>query len=68
MDEKMRDQGADASRRGMSAYMSMGVLIALGAGAGIVIGLLVDQFVMGLAIGAGLGTVAGAVFESRRKR
>lgn len=68
MDQEQQPVETDEAPRKMSDYISMGVLIALGAGTGMIIGILVDQFVMGMAIGAGLGTVAGAIFESRRKR
>jgi len=60
----------DDQRRGSGKSMafSMGSLIGIGAGLGLVAGTLLDNLSLGLAFGAGLGTVAGAIVESNRKR
>jgi uncharacterized membrane protein len=54
--------------RAPQGYVSMGALIGFGAALGLIFGLALDNLVLGMIIGAALGTVAGAVFESYRKR
>ena len=43
------------------------MLIGIGAGIGLIFGVLLDNVALGLVAGAGLGTVAGAVLEANRK-
>jgi len=49
---------------GRSSPITIGGFIAIGAGLGIVVGLLLDDLVLGMLYGAGLGTVVGAVRET----
>ena len=45
----------------------MGAIIGIGAGLGLVVGLLMlDNLTLGLLAGAGVGTVVGAIWESAR--
>lgn len=61
-------QQPNGSERKPSPYLGMGALIGIGAGFGLILGLLLDSMPMGMIVGAGLGTVAGAVVETRRRR
>jgi hypothetical protein len=47
--------------------MSLGALIGIGAGLGIVVGALIGEPALCLICGAGLGTVSGAVLETMRR-
>ena len=49
-------------------WLPMGALIGIGAGFGLVLGALLGNITLGLAGGAGVGTVAGAIMETRRPR
>jgi hypothetical protein len=51
-----------------SAYIGMGAAIGIGAGIGLVFGTMLGDVALGLACGAGLGVVAGAIMEAGRKR
>jgi uncharacterized membrane protein len=51
-----------------SDHIGMGALIGIGAGVGLVFGIILDNLTMGMAIGAGLGTAAGAILEGARGR
>ena len=48
--------------------LAWGSLIGIGAGVGLVFGIILDNLTMGMAIGAGLGTAAGAILEGARGR
>jgi uncharacterized membrane protein len=52
----------------LSDHIGMGALIGIGAGVGLVFGIILDNLTMGMAIGAGLGTAAGAIREGARGR
>lgn len=45
----------------------LGSLIAIGAGLGMVAGLLFGDMLLGMLYGAGIGTVVGAVYEMWRR-
>ena len=64
-DDRTSDQ---QDRKSPSSAWSMGALIGIGAGLGLVAGTLLDNIALGLAFGAGLGTVAGAIVEANRRR
>jgi uncharacterized membrane protein len=55
-------------RRQPPAWLGMGALIGIGAGFGLVLGVLLDNMVMTMLAGAALGTVAGAVVETQRAK
>jgi hypothetical protein len=44
----------------------LGSLIGIGAGLGLVVGILLGNLALGMTFGAGLGTMVGAVLETRR--
>jgi hypothetical protein len=46
----------------------LGSLIVIGAGLGMVVGLLLGNMLLGMIYGAGIGTVAGVVLETLRRR
>jgi hypothetical protein len=68
MDEPTRDEVEGRSGSTKMPFIELGALIGVGAGVGLVYGVVVGNIAISLACGAGLGTVAGAVFESTRKR
>lgn len=65
LDDRTNEQ---QDRKNPSSTWSMGALIGIGAGLGLVAGNLLDNLALGLAFGAGLGTVAGAIVEANRRR
>jgi hypothetical protein len=70
-DESAGIAGRDEAQREpapKAAYIGMGAAIGIGAGIGLVFGTMLDNIALGLACGAGLGTVAGAIMESGRRR
>jgi hypothetical protein len=52
--------------RANSPTIVLGSLIGIGAGLGLVVGILLGDLALGMTFGAGLGTVVGAVLETRR--
>lgn len=55
-------------KRDRGAHALTGVVIAIGAGLGLLAGMQLDHSATGVVIGAGLGTLVGAVIESQRRR
>jgi hypothetical protein len=58
------DSGAEAA--GHPPNTALGVLIGIGAGLGMLVGLLFGHQTLGITYGAGIGTIVGAVLETRR--
>ncbi|MGI6151402.1 MAG: hypothetical protein ACOYIR_05575 [Christensenellales bacterium] len=56
------------NKRGISEYLTMGVVIGLFAAAGIMLGILLSNLLLWLLVGAGVGVVVGAVAEMFRRR
>lgn len=50
------------------ASPGMGALIGIGAGFGMVLGIVIGEPVFGMIAGAAVGTVAGAIIETQRRR
>ncbi|NLN81420.1 MAG: hypothetical protein GX136_02590 [Clostridiales bacterium] len=56
------------SKRGMSDYLNIGISIAFCTAGGILLGILLDNPVLYLCIGAGIGVVVGAVLQLYKKK
>jgi hypothetical protein len=68
VDERETDGEQVPEDKKPGSLMSMGVLIGISAGSGLVFGMLLGNLALGIAFGAGLGVVAGAQVEANRKR
>ncbi len=55
-------------KRRITEYWNIGTAIGLCAAVGVVLGALLNNITLWLAIGAGLGVVLGAVTESNKKK
>ena len=64
MGEPANDRSTDPRP---TRFVGMDALIGIGAGVGVVFGVLLDSIAMGLAFGAGSGTVAGVIRASHRR-
>jgi uncharacterized protein YqgC (DUF456 family) len=51
---------------GLGIWANLGVWIAFGSLAGVVVGSFLDNVALGLALGSALGVVVGVVFVARR--
>ncbi len=51
---------------GLGIWANLGVWIAFGSLAGVVVGSFLDNLALGIALGSALGVVAGVVFIARR--
>lgn len=61
----MSEHGARG--KGQPVFLGMGTLIGIGAGFGLVLGVLLENMVLFMLAGAAVGTVAGAVSETLRR-
>jgi hypothetical protein len=61
MTESNKAPGTDAKNKANT----LGVWLAIGAGAGVACGLIIDQLALGIAFGAGAGVVIGSILVSR---
>jgi uncharacterized membrane protein len=46
----------------------LGAGIAIGVGAGVALGIVIDNLAIGIAMGTGIGMIIGAVLEQRREQ
>ena len=61
MAESNKTPGTDAKKKANA----LGVWIAVGAGAGVALGLIIDQLALGIALGVGAGVAIGSILASR---
>jgi len=64
----MGDENKTTQVTRQPVWLGMGALIGIGAGFGLVLGTLLQNTVLGMVSGAALGTVAGAIVETQRKK
>jgi uncharacterized membrane protein len=74
-DEEERQSAEDADRVAQlrvrpagRAFLGVGMAVAIGAGLGLIFGMMTGNVVFGPSIGAGLGVVVGAIIEMNRDR
>jgi hypothetical protein len=65
-DQPAEPRGSQA-QGGPATFRGLGLGAAIGAGVGLAFGTMLGNLALGLAFSAGMGTVAGAVLEVRRK-
>ena len=63
----MNQQTGVQGTGGRTPLLGMGAIIGIAAGLGLFLGILLDNLVLWMLIGAALGTVAGAAVESGRR-